>query len=205
MTRLDDMAREELARHPKTLVAVGGDVLISRLASLIIGSKTPLGIIPVGKSIMADAFGINLENACRILAARRIIELDVGRIDGQQSFLGQAIISTVNPSLVLDGELKVEVEGQALVEIVNLLGDEYGYRGAAPQADDGKLNIYILKSAGSVLKKDISQSSFVCRRISFKKGVTKIVLDGGIELKSIKEVEIVPKLLSAIVGKERKF
>jgi hypothetical protein len=205
MTRLEDMAREELARHPKTLVAVGGDILISRLAGLMTGSKIPLGVIPIGKSMVADAFGISLESACRTLAARRIIDLDVGRIDNQQSFVCRAVIEANNPILVLDNDLNVSATGKVIIEVVNVMGDEYGYRGAQPKADDGRLNVYILKTETGLLKRDISQSAFVCRKLLIKSGLTKIEVDGGIPLAGAKEIEVVPKIFSAIVGKDRKF
>lgn len=205
MTRLEDMMREELARHPKTLVAVGGDILISRLAGLMKGSKTPLGIIPVNKSMIADAFGINLESSCRALAARRIINLDVGMIDNKHSFVCRALIQANNPVLLLDNELTVSVDGKVEIEIVNVMGDDYGYRGAEPSADDGRLNVFILKTETGILKKEISQSSFVCRQILIKQGVVKVELDGGIEVSGAKEVTVMPKIFSAIVGKDRKF
>jgi len=205
MTSIESMAREELARHPKTLVAVGGDILISRLAGLMAGSKTPLGIIPIGKSMIADAFGINLESACRALAARRIINLDVGKIDNQQFFVCRTVIEAKDPALVLDNKLNVFASGKVTLEIVNAMGDEYGYRGAQPSADDGQLNVYILKTESGILKKDISQSAFVCKKLLIKSGLIKIEVDGGIPLQSAKEIEVVPKIFSAIVGKDRKF
>ncbi|MCX6793341.1 MAG: diacylglycerol kinase family protein [Candidatus Falkowbacteria bacterium] len=205
MTRLEDMARDELARHPKTLVAVGGDILISRLAALMTGSKTPLGVIPIGKSMIADAFGINLESACRILAARRIVDLDVGQIDKRQSFVCRAVIEANNPELVLDNELNVSASGRVIIEVVNVMGDEYGYRGSQPKADDGRLNVYILKTESGILKKDISQSAFVCRHLLIKSGLIKIEVDGGIAVSGAKEIEVVPKIFSAIVSKDRRF
>jgi diacylglycerol kinase family enzyme len=205
MTRLNDMAREELAHHPKTLVAVGGDVLISQLAGLVVGSNIPLGVIPVGKSMIADAFGITLENACRILAARRIVNLDIGRVDDKHSFVCRALINANNPSLSLDSELMVSVDGQVTIEAVNVIGDEYGYRGAWPKADDGRLNVYILKTESGMFKKDISQSAFICRKMSIKKGVTHVELDGGIIINGAKEIEIIPGMLPVIVSRDRKF
>lgn len=205
MTRLESAIKDELAKKPKTIVAVGGDALISRLAGLIAGTKIPLGVIPIGASMIADGFGITTENACKTLAARRIVSLDIGRVDGQHFFVCRAVINAINPSLILDGELTVEAEGKALIEAVNITGDEYGYLGSQPLADDGRLNAYILKTEKGLLRKDISQSAFICKQLEIVKGATKIELDGATEINSARSIEVVPGLLTVIVGKERKF
>lgn len=205
MTRFEDMAREELARQPKTLVAVGGDVLISRLAGLMTRTNTPLGVIPIGKSMIADAFGINLDNACRILAARRIVNLDIGLIDKKYNFVCRVVIEANNPELLLDNHLIVTASGKVNIEIVNAMGDDYGYRGAQPKADDARLNIYILKTETGILKKDISQSAFICNKLLIKSGLSKIEIDGGVTLTGAREIEIVPRVFSAIVSRDRKF
>ncbi len=205
LTRLEAVMKDELVKKPKTLIAVGGDALISRLAGLTAGTNIPLGIIPVGSSMIADGFGITTENACRTLAARRIVTLDIGRVNGQHFFVCRAVISANNPGLILDGELNVEAEGKVLIEAVNITGDEYGYRGTQPQGDDGRLNVYILKTEKSLLRKEISQSAFICKQLEITKGATAAQLDGATEINLPKSIEVVPGLLTVIVGKDRTF
>ena len=205
LTRFEDAVREELAKKPKTVVAVGGDALASRLAGALVGQNIAFGFIPIGTSMIADAFGISLENACRTLAARRLINVDLGIIDNKHNFVCRAEIKTINPKIIIDGELTATTEGSATIEAINIVGDDFGYRGAAPRADDGKLNAYILKSQGGFVTKEISQSSFVCKQLEIVSGVTKVLLDGGVELSSVKSLEISRRALTAIVGKERTF
>lgn len=205
MTRLEEMMRSELVKKPKTIVAVGGDALTSKMAGLMTGSDIPLAVVPIGRNMIADAFGVNLENACKVLAARRIVSLDVGRIDEQHSFICRALISANNPTLILDNNLTVKAEGRVLIEAVNVSGDEYGYRGPHPKSDDKQLNICILKTESGILRKEISQSVFVCKHVEIVNGATDVELDGSYKLPSIRSIDLHPKTLTAIVGRERSF
>ena len=205
MTRLEDMMREELVKKPKTIVAVGGDALSSRLAGLMTGTTIPLAVVPFGQNMIADAFGVTLENACKVLAARRIVSLDIGRVDNEHSFVCRALITTTNPRLVLDGNLTVTVEGRALIEAINISGDEYGYRGAHPKSDDKRLNICILKTESGILRKEISQSVFVCKQVTIESGAQEVEIDGAHKLHSAHIIDLHPQTLTAIVGRERSF
>jgi diacylglycerol kinase family enzyme len=162
-------------------------------------------MIPIGASMVGDAFGVTLENACKTLAARRIVNLDLGRIDNKYFFVCRALVKAADPELSLDGTLTVTAQGRVSVEIVNIIGDQYGYRGARPQPDDGRLNVYILKTEGGLMRKEISQSAFVCRQIHVVRGALQVELDGGLEISGIKDIEISSKALTAIVGRERMF
>lgn len=205
LTRFEDAIRDEVAKKPKTIVAVGGDALVSRLAGALVGKDIALGFVPIGTSMIGDAFGITLESACRTLAARRLVTLDIGKVDNRHTFLCRAEITAKNPKIIIDGELSVSTEGMATIEAINVIGDEFGYRGAVPRADDGKLNAYILKTQSGFLTKEISQSAFICKQLEIISGVTKVLLDGGIEISGAKSLEITPRALTAIVGKDRTF
>jgi len=62
------------------VLAVGGDGTVSAVASGLIGSEVPLGIVPAGTAnILADELNIPLdvEQACQLLASRhRTVHLD---------------------------------------------------------------------------------------------------------------------------------
>jgi YegS/Rv2252/BmrU family lipid kinase len=62
--------RAELSQGPLMVVAAGGDGTISEVAEALIGTDTPLGIIPVGTAnIFARELGIplDLDGACALL------------------------------------------------------------------------------------------------------------------------------------------
>jgi diacylglycerol kinase family enzyme len=206
MTRVQEIVREELKKASKTIVVVGSDRLITQVAGCMNGTQTPLGIIPIGDgSVCANALGIDSENACRILAARRIVRIDLGRVDTGGIFLSQLTVTANSPVLVIDGEITARTEGQTNIQIANVLPDDYGYKGPIVSPEDGRLNAYILKIQNGLFKKDVSQSSITCKQIELSSGPYSVTLDGGLEVSGVKSVSISPQSLSVIVGKERKF
>jgi diacylglycerol kinase family enzyme len=206
MTRVEEIVRDEIRKKSKTIVAVGSDLLITRVAGLMAESEVPLAIIPIGEnSICATSLGIDSENACRILAARRIVTLDLGKTNTGSIFLSQIAITANSPVILIDKEITARTEGSTNIQVVNVFPDDFGYRGPVASPEDGRLNAYILKTQTGFLKKDISQSSFVCQCLEFVSGPYKAILDGGLETTGVKEITVLPKALSVIVGKERKF
>lgn len=206
MTRVQEIVRDELKKASKTIVVVGGDRLISQVASYMNEGHIPLGIVPIGEgSVCANALGIDSENACRILAARRIVRIDLGRVNTGDTFLSQLTVTANNPVLVIDGDITARTEGQTNIQIANVLPDDYGYRGPRVSPEDGRLNAYILKIQSGLFKKDVSQSSITCKQIELQSGPYSVMLDGGVEVSGVTTVSIYPQALSVIVGKERKF
>lgn len=206
MMRVEDIIKEELKKTPKTIIVVGGDDLFTKVAGLLIGKSMPLAIIPLGEdSVCAAALGVTSDNACPTLAARRILTLDIGTTDTSNFFLSQIVIKTSNPVIKIDQELTARAEGMTSIQIANLLPDDYGYQGVKVSPEDGQLNMYILKTEGGFLKKDVSQSSIACREIEFVSGPYEGIIDGNVKVSNIKEITVVPKALTVIVSKERKF
>lgn len=80
VARLTKMA---IDRNYKTIVAVGGDGTINEIINAIGDARVALGIIPMGSSNeLANMLGINdWQIACNILAARKVEEVDLGRIN----------------------------------------------------------------------------------------------------------------------------
>lgn len=206
MTRVNEIIRDEIRKAAKTITVVGGDALITKVASLMAGCEIPLAIIPLEKeSACALALGINLESACRILAARRIVRIDLGRTDSGATFLSEITFSARNPMIRIDGGITASTEGAAEIQVVNVLPDEFGYRGSRPSPEDGRLNAYILKTESGFLKKGISQSSIVCREIEILSGPLAGVIDGQLSVDKVTKISLIPRALSVIVGKERNF
>jgi diacylglycerol kinase (ATP) len=71
---LAPVVRAALARGVDLVVAAGGDGTISAVANGLVGSSTPLGILPLGTAnVLAQELGIplDLEGACRLLGSAR--------------------------------------------------------------------------------------------------------------------------------------
>src|SRR6266511_4943051 len=81
----------ELAGHAArqaggTIVAAGGDGTINAVASALVGTDTPLGILPLGtlNHFAKDLrIPLDLESAARTIIARRMIRVDVGEVNGR--------------------------------------------------------------------------------------------------------------------------
>lgn len=206
MTRVEEIVRDELKKSPKTIVVVGSDTLFTKVAGLLLGKTIPLAMIPLGEdSLCATALGITSENACRTLAARRLVTLDVGTTNTGVFFLSQLVVTTSHPVIKIDTELTARADGLTNIQITNVLPDDYGYQGVKASPEDGQLNMYILKTESGFLKKDVSQSSIACRKVEFISGPYTAVIDGGVRVEGITEVSIMPKALTVIVSKERRF
>jgi diacylglycerol kinase (ATP) len=88
--RLEELAREARERGFDMVVAAGGDGTISAVANGLVGSATPLGIIPLGTAnVLARELGIpvDLERACQLLAgAHGLQSVDAMRVGDQLYF-----------------------------------------------------------------------------------------------------------------------
>jgi YegS/Rv2252/BmrU family lipid kinase len=79
VSKLAEMA---LDKSKNTIIAVGGDSTVNELANSLVGRKAALGIIPIGSTnSLSRTLGINSwEDACQILAARKLESIDLGKI-----------------------------------------------------------------------------------------------------------------------------
>jgi diacylglycerol kinase family enzyme len=87
------------------VVAAGGDGTIRTVASALVGSDLPLGVLPLGTlNHFAKDLGIplDLEEAVKTIAARRTIKVDVGDVNGL-TFLNNSSIG-IYPDIVVARE-----------------------------------------------------------------------------------------------------
>jgi diacylglycerol kinase family enzyme len=84
--QLVDAAREAIEQGTRLLVAAGGDGTIRSVASVVLGTRAVLGILPTGTlNHFARDLGLPLDlaSAARVLAAGRVREADVGEVNGR--------------------------------------------------------------------------------------------------------------------------
>lgn len=131
-----------------TIVAVGGDQLINKIASLICGKEAVLGVIPINTSpLINNILGIkddNINEAFVTLKKRYLKVIDLAYLYPQSYFLTQAEIKTSQP---IEVELEIDqvktttkitdliIVSPAINTIVN---NEYEF-----EQSDNRLNIYL--------------------------------------------------------------
>jgi len=71
-----------LDKARNTIVAVGGDGTVNEVANALVDRKAVLGIIPIGKTnSVARTLGVfSWEEACQILAARKLEKIDLAKV-----------------------------------------------------------------------------------------------------------------------------
>ncbi len=100
---IESLAREALRARPGILVAGGGDGTIRAVASVVRGSSTALGILPLGTlNHFARDLGVpaELDAAVAVIAAGHRIDVDVGEVNGRL-FLNNASLG-IYPDIVRD-------------------------------------------------------------------------------------------------------
>ena len=104
-TDLVDLARKEAHAKPKILVAAGGDGTVNAVASVVAGSGTALGILPLGtfNHFAKDMrIPLALEEAAQAIAANHQVRVDVGEVNGR-FFLNNSSIG-LYPAIVRQRE-----------------------------------------------------------------------------------------------------
>lgn len=102
---LKSMAADAAATRPPAVVAAGGDGTINAVASAIVGTGIPLGVLPLGTlNHFAKDLGIPLDvtEAARIIAGGHVTEVDVGSVNGH-IFLNNSSLG-LYPSIVRNRE-----------------------------------------------------------------------------------------------------
>ncbi len=104
---LKAIAVEAAATKPSAVVAAGGDGTINTVASALVGTGVPLGVLPLGTlNHFAKDLGIPLDvsEAAKIIAAGHTADVDVGSVNGH-IFLNNSSLG-LYPSIVRNREVQ---------------------------------------------------------------------------------------------------
>ena len=88
------LTKNSIAECADIIVACGGDGTINEVASSLVGTSIPLGIIPMGSGNgLAHNLHIpiNLRKALEIIISHQIVKIDVGKINNQYFFSNTGI------------------------------------------------------------------------------------------------------------------
>lgn len=181
----------------KTLVLIGDDDLLEQAVNQFALSQVVLAYIPLVESKYAAALSLPQGvDAAEALAARRIVKLDVGRVENK-FFLGS--IRCEGKGLELHSPtFSVFPKGQAVIEVFNLREGSY--------PTDKKLDVQITPFKGGFVKKpDASTVVQVksCRLKAKKSALVDCGANGT--LKTPLQVDIVAGAIRMIVGSKAKL
>ncbi len=216
LKNLRELIRDEVAGGVRTIVAVGNDgTFITVVNEVIRHDEVTVGHIPLGpKTDIARALGIPpAEAAADVVAARRLMRLDVGKAN-HTYFLTGLTLPASRVTLELDEAYQVSPsDGPYAVHICNL--KPAAWAGATDHRrfnpSDGRLEALIQPAArrGAFWRRrgrDGPPSILPCRRVKILGGKSvTVITDGERVLKTPVAVEVVPAKLRMIVGKERIF
>jgi len=186
-----------------TIVAVGGDQLVSKVIDYADQfDGITLGIIPIGQhQMLASLFGVpSSAQACATLAARNVRPISLGKINNAY-FIYSVVLEDPSTIITCDGQFSITpTTDQAIVSVHNLYSQEE------------------LKKIGSlsVMITPMGEKSFLKKRTPTQPTVIKsqlvqimkpqnirVVVDGQKIMKTPVTIEVVPKKVQVIMGKER--
>ncbi|MBI5465677.1 MAG: hypothetical protein HY974_00095, partial [Candidatus Kerfeldbacteria bacterium] len=209
-----DLVETALRDGATTIVAVGNDTILSRVAGVLAGKKDiTLGFIPLGNGPheLARILGIPTGLlACQVLSSRMIESISLGKI-GNYHFLQSAYLRG-QPLLNFDNQYRLHLNSRHLVKICNLdWYDTPGSEVSNPQNDTLETIVRPLvkqhwwhkfsaprAAAASLLPVKTLQLSSADDELS-------LVLDGYQIIKTPATITILPRKLRLIVGKQRLF
>ncbi|MDD2807236.1 MAG: diacylglycerol kinase family protein [Patescibacteria group bacterium] len=217
LRNVSELINDEARAGAQTIVVVGNDKTFTQIINLAAKIDITIGIIPVGPdNKIATALGINSpENGCAVLASRTIEKIDLGKANGTY-FLSSLTLSPGNVTIECEDQFKITPPPQQQISICNLKPATANGFGTTSYFNpkDGLLEILIqpltplVRGLGQLFRRSNSQNHSI---IPFKKiairsrGSISILTDGQRILKTPVEIEIAPKKLKIIVGKDRIF
>lgn len=196
---LPEVVQEGIRRGAVAVIAVGNDDTARRVVEVISPHRLTFGYIPLGTpQTLARTLGIPEGlAACDVLSARRVVSLDIGRVNGQY-FLGTVSIPQGRVTLDCEGKFRVTTVREGQVRICNF--------GENSDPTDGMLEAVIEQPLGLWSRRAGPPTILPLRQISITSVEPFIfVADGRRMQHKTVHVEVMPHYLKIIAGKRRDF
>jgi hypothetical protein len=219
MKNVHEAIVRELKQGAKTIVAVGNNATVNKVINsrvnidpgVVPAGKVPLGIIPIGKKSneIAKSLGIDdEEEACDILSARRIEELDLG-LANSLHFLSHAYIQNQGTTLEIDRSYSLEIMEPGTITVVNLPVSGLSLpSGVAPNPKDSSLELFVSSATKKILplpSRTSSQSMFPFQHLNIINQKQGLLIDNSVTVPTPVEITIAEQKLPLVVGKNREF
>ena len=210
MKNVDDVVQNEIKRGAKTIIAVGNDTTVQKLAGPMANTNVPMGIIGIDKknNFIAEKFGISLgEEACDVLSARRIENIDLAMINNY-SFISNINISSKNTTITMEDTYSIEISDLGEILIVNLPTNDINVPdGINYDPQDGLLQLVINTNQAKKFsfKNNRSESVFSFNSLEISNKDNSLLINKETAITSPARVSIMKQALKIIVGKNRAF
>jgi diacylglycerol kinase family enzyme len=215
---IDELISDELKKGTTTVVVVGNDTTFLKVVNTAAKNNITIGLIPVGPdNDIARTLGIPMEDAsCDILAARKIVKFDLGKIKDQYFFSNLSVTKTLTRLAVGKDTYKMTPSPEC-VEL-NVYNFWYGAdkepldpKLATVFPQDGVLELvfkvkeknksWFKKAEGTMVDSVIKGKKFDVKSFEY----IPTLLDGLRVIKTPFLVEVEKQKLSVIVGKDRQI
>jgi len=203
-----ELIRDEIRKGAKTIIAVGNDLTLRKVIDAVAGFDVVVGLIPFGKehNTIADLIGMpSGPEACDVLSARILHELDLGSMNGQRFLHSVSWPSVANVEIECDKQFRLTPYRTCEIVVRNLALPEDDVRAADPT--DGRLEVVVRVAQRSWFGKKKSATTIVpVERVTIKsaKNVGGYV-DGEVFEGTEFLLESLPRQVKVITGKARTF
>ncbi len=218
LKNIDELIGDEVKKGANTVIVVGDDQTFLKVIDVVADNDVSLGIIPVGpNNRIAEAFGVPMEEAaCEIIAARKIVKLDLGLANQKYFFTDLKISKNLDRLQVEKDRFQVVPKKTCQeVEIINFYmpDPKIGFEKKLKKisAQDGYLDMVVraknnnhkwLKKNKMAGKIDTVMTSDKFKVKSFE--YLPLELDGYKIIKTPAEIQIKRDKLKVIAGKNRR-
>ena len=203
---IKEAIQSEIKNGAKNIIAVGNNETANKVIGAMITDKSYgffqkdvlFSIIPIGdNNSIAASFGIKKEEeACNILLARRIKQIDIG-LAGNNIFLNKAELISNNAKIEIDEEYSLELTKKTLVKIINLNDDPNLIYKDQINPYDNNLNL--------VINGRNNDDTFLTSNNIKISGQGELLLDESVSISLPAKLGIIQEKINIIVGKDRNF
>ena len=213
---IDELIADEVKRGANSIIVVGNEKIFLKVVDAAAKNNVSLGMIPVGENNhLAECLGLPLEEAaCDVIAARKIVSFDLGKVNNQYFFSNLKITKNLDRLSIQKDSYKIVPRADCeSVEVVNFylppLGESMERKIKKCSAQDELLELIIRRKGqkrrwfGGGEKPQIDSliqgNEFAIKSFEY----LPALMDDYRVIKTPIKVEVEPGKLKVIVGKNR--
>ena len=214
---IDELVNDEVKRGTNTVITIGNDKTFLKVVDSIAKNNVTLGLIPVGPdNNIAECLGVPMEEAaCDVIAARKVVKFDLGKVGTQYFFSSLKINKNLDRLTIQKDNYKIVPRADCgSIEVLNFYFPSAKQKFERPMkkfsAQDQLVELVIRSKAvkrGWFRKKQenlkidsiIQGNHFEIKSFEY----LPVLLDEYKIIKTPVVVEVEPTRLKVIVGKTR--